>query len=76
MAASTTKTRIRNERIAKYLDSLKFALYCTTHPLAGFWDLTHEKRGTMAAAHTILIAAVLLRIFKLKYTSFLFVRVY
>ncbi len=76
MAASTTKTRIRNERIAKYLDSLKFALYCTTHPLDGFWDLTHEKRGTMAAAHTILIAAVLLRIFKLKYTSFLFVRVY
>ena len=60
----------------KYFDSLKYSLYCMTHPLDGFWDLTHEKRGTMAAAHTILIAAVLLRILKLKYTSFVFIQVY
>lgn len=60
----------------KYIDSLKFALYCMTHPLDGFWDLTHEKRGTYAAANTILAAALLLRIMKLKYTSFLFMQVY
>ena len=33
----------------RYFKSLKFALYCMTHPLDGFWDLTHEKRGTYAA---------------------------
>ncbi len=60
----------------KYIDSLKFALYCMTHPLDGFWDLTHEKRGTLAAANTILGAALLIRILKLRYTSFLFMEVY
>ena len=61
---------------AKYVDSLKFALYCISHPLDGFWDLTHEKRGTMAAANTILFATILIRILKLRYTSFLFLAVY
>ncbi len=47
-----------------------------THPLDGFWDLTHEKRGTMAAANTILIATLIVRIMKLRYTSFIFLTVY
>jgi hypothetical protein len=47
-----------------------------THPLDGFWDLTHEKRGTYAAANTILFITVLVRILKLRYTSFLFLNVY
>lgn len=66
----------RKETWTKYFDSLKFALYCITHPLDGFWDLTHEKRGTYAAANTILFAAVLTRILKLRYTSFIFIQVY
>ncbi len=66
----------RKETWSKYLDSLKFAFYCMTHPLDGFWDLTHEKRGTMAAANTILIATLMARLMKLKYTSFLFLTVY
>lgn len=61
---------------AKYWDSLKFALYCMTHPLDGYWDLTHEKRGTYAAANTILILTLIIRVMKLRYTSFLFLEVY
>ena len=60
----------------KYFDSLKFALYCITHPLDGFWDLTHEKRGTYAAANTILFLTLLIRILKLRYTSFIMLKVY
>ena len=60
----------------KYFDSLKFALYCITHPLDGFWDLTHEKRGTYAAANTILFLTLLSRIMKLRFTSFIFLKVY
>ena len=60
----------------KYFDSLKFALYCITHPLDGFWDLTHEKRGTYAAANTILFLTLLSRILKLRFTSFIFLKVY
>ena len=66
----------RRERLAKYWDSLKFALYCATHPLDGFWDLTHEKRGTMAAANTILFLTLLVRVLKLRYTSFVILTVY
>ena len=54
----------------RYIKSLKFGFYCMSHPLDGFWDLTHEKRGTYAAANTILIATLLIRVLKLKYTSF------
>lgn len=68
--------KLNKEAFKRYVDSLKFALYCTTHPLDGFWDLTHEHRGTMAAANTILILTLFTRIFKLKYTSFIIDIVY
>lgn len=61
----------KRPRLAKYLDSLKFAFYCVAHPVDGFWDLTHEKRGTLAAANTILFLTVFVRLVSLKYTSFL-----
>ncbi len=69
-------TRSRRESFDRYIGSLKFALYCITHPLDGFWDLTHEKRGTYAAANTILIATLLVRVFRLRFTSFIFLNVY
>ena len=49
----------QKETWKRYLASLKFALYCITHPFDGFWDLTHEKRGTYAAANTILILTLI-----------------
>jgi hypothetical protein len=67
--------------LAKRLDlmhigkTLKYSLYVITHPIDGFWDLTHEKRGSVAAANIIIISALLTSIFKLQFTSFLFVKV-
>lgn len=66
----------KKEIFTHYLASLKFALYCITHPLDGFWDLTHERRGSYAAANTILFLTLLLRVMKLRYTSFIFLNVY
>lgn len=66
----------QKETWKRYLASLRFALYCITHPFDGFWDLTHEKRGTYAAANIILILTLIARIAKLRYTSFLFLTVY
>lgn len=43
------------------------------HPFDGFWDLIHEKRGSIAAANTILIAVLLVRIWRSQMTSFMFV---
>ncbi|MBQ7774356.1 MAG: YIP1 family protein [Lachnospiraceae bacterium] len=67
---------LNKEKLSHYKDSLKFAMYCITHPLDGFWDLTHERRGTIAAANTILFLTLLARILKLQYTSFIFNAVY
>lgn len=66
----------QKDAIRDYFKSLKFALYCTTHPLDGYWDLTHEKRGSIAAANTILILTLISRIMKLQFTSFIFNKVY
>ncbi|MBR5421721.1 MAG: YIP1 family protein [Lachnospiraceae bacterium] len=66
----------RAANLARYKETLKFGFYCISHPLDGFWKLTHEHRGSLAAANTILILAIFTRIIKLKYTSFLFLQVY
>ncbi len=70
------KSLTKKETYLNYFKSLKFSLYCMTHPIDGFWDLTHEKRGSYAAANTILIISIFVRIIKLKYTSFVFLNVY
>lgn len=74
MVASSKKKE--NFSFEHYKKTFKFAFYCLTHPLDGFWDLTHERRGSIAAANTILILTLLARIFKLQYTSFIFNKVY
>ena len=57
----------------RYVASLKYAFHVMTHPFDGFWDLVHEQRGTMAAAHTFLILFLLTRVIKLMCTSFQFI---
>lgn len=66
----------RKESFHHYIATLKFSLYCMTHPLDGFWDLTHEKRGSMAAANTILILTLLARIMNLQFTGIIYQVVY
>ena len=58
---------------ARYKSSLRYALYVITHPFDGFWDLTHEHRGTLAAANTFLILFLITRVLKLLCTSFQFI---
>jgi len=55
--------------------TLKYSLYVCTHPLDGFWDLTHEGRGSIAAANIILAIAVITEVMRLTLTSFQFVTV-
>jgi hypothetical protein len=56
-------------------DTLKYSLYVSTHPLDGFWDLTHEGRGSLAAANVIVFVAVIVEVLRLTLTNFLFVSV-
>lgn len=73
MANASLKSEKRKAWWNDYRKSLRFALHVITHPFDGFWDLTHEHRGTMAAAHTFLILFLLVRVIKLMCTSFQFV---
>ena len=57
----------------RYGQSLRYALHVISHPFDGFWDLIHEKRGTLAAAHTFLFLFLLVRVLKLMLTSFQFI---
>lgn len=66
----------KKETYTRYFKDFKFAFYCMTHPLDGYWDLTHEKRGSLAVANTILILTLVARIASLQFTSFIFNRVY
>ena len=56
--------------------SLKYAFHVIFHPFDGFWDLTHEKRGSMAAANVIVLAVLITRLLSLEHTSFLFSNIY
>jgi hypothetical protein len=55
--------------------TLKYSLYVCTHPLDGFWDLTHEKRGSMGAANIIIGLAVIVEVLRLTLTNFQFVKI-
>ncbi len=70
---SATAEAERNTWLIRYLQSLRYALHVITHPFDGFWDLIHEKRGTMAAAHTFLFLFLLTRVLKLICTNFQFI---
>ena len=63
----------RKESWARYRDSLRYSLHVITHPFDGFWDLIHEQRGTLAAAHTFLFLFLVVRVMKLILTSFQFI---
>ena len=76
-AKSIADTAGGNERrrawMNRYRQSLRYALHVITHPFDGFWDLIHEKRGSMAAAHTFLFLFLLTRVLKLLCTNFQFI---
>lgn len=73
---STTKSISKSHRKEKwnnYISSIKYAKHVLFHPFDGFWDLIHEKRGSLGAATTFLALFLITRVVKLMFTSFQFV---
>ena len=76
---STTKSlsnampRKEHPRLRRYKETLLYAKYVMFHPFDGFRDLVHEKRGSLAAAHTFVALFLLTYVLKLMYTSFQFI---
>ena len=63
----------RKEKWNRYVDSMKYAFYVIFHPFDGFWDLTHEKRGSLAAGTTWLALFLITRVLELMFTNFQFI---
>lgn len=69
---SIKQRMLDKERWTSYGQSLRYCLHCIVRPFDGFWDLTHEKRGSVGAANTIVILVLITRLLQLGFTSFVF----
>jgi hypothetical protein len=69
------KTTFRKENLSNLGKSLKYSTHVIFRPFDGFWDLTHEKRGSMGAATIIFVLVLLTQIWQFQYTSFVFMKV-
>jgi len=74
-AAGSFTGFFKSDGFRDYLKSLRYSLFTMRRPLAGFWDLIHEKRGSMAAAHTIIIVTVIVEVLRYVLTNFQFMTV-
>ncbi|MBO4299903.1 MAG: YIP1 family protein [Clostridia bacterium] len=66
----------RHPALTRYFETLRYALHVIVRPFDGFWDLSREGRGSLAAANTIILLALVTRVLKLQYTSFQFLIVH
>ena len=72
----TNPAAVPSERGAgfkRYKASLKYGFYVIFHPFDGFWDLVHEQRGSLMAAHTWLFLFLLTYVLRLMLTNFQFI---
>lgn len=51
---------------------LRYAFYLIFHPFKGFWDIKHERKGSLLTAGILLIAFLLSQICSSLYTGYLF----
>ena len=70
--AATPKRSFMSTGMKEYFSSLRYSLFTMRRPLVGFWDLIHEGKGSMAAAHTIVALAIIVDIFTATSTNFQF----
>ncbi|MFP4016082.1 MAG: YIP1 family protein [Halanaerobiales bacterium] len=59
-------------KIKKLMGELRYSTYLVFHPFDGFWDLKHEKRGSVTASIIILILVCFTYVFMRQYTGFVF----
>ena len=72
----TNPAAVPSERGAgfkRYKASLKYGFYVIFHPFDGFWDLVHEQRGSLLAAHTWLFLFLVTYVLRLMLTNFQFI---
>lgn len=72
-AASSEVLKIKPfKKSISIFKSLRFGLHVIFHPFDGFWDLKHEKRGSLSAAISIMVMVCVSYIMMSQYTGFVF----
>lgn len=59
-------------RFKTFTQDLKYAFHVSTHPLDGFWDLKHEKRGRTYIAIFLLVMFVITSILDKQFNGYTF----
>lgn len=62
----------RETRLRCIWKQIKYAGYISLHPFDGFWDLKHEKRGSVLSATILLFLAVVANVLHVRLMPFLF----
>ncbi len=60
------------EKLKNFGNDLKYAFHVITHPLDGFWDLKHEKRGRSYIAVLFLVLYVITDILNKQFNNYTF----
>lgn len=55
-----------------FRNELKYAFYVIFHPFNGFWDLKHEKRGSLRASMTLVFMLIIVFITEDQFTGYYF----
>lgn len=56
----------------KLMSDIQYSGYTMFHPFDGFWDLKHEKRGSLAAANVLTVLFVLAYALRVQFSGYVF----
>lgn len=56
----------------KFIREIRYSNYTMFHPFDGFWDLKHEKRGSVAAANVLVILFVITYALRVQFSGYIF----
>lgn len=56
----------------KLMSEIQYSGYTMFHPFDGFWDLKHEKRGSLAAANVLTVLFVLAYALRVQFSGYVF----
>ena len=74
-AGWVVKVNKRGEKYSekrKWYEEVCYGFHVIVHPFDGFWDLKHEKRGSVRGATTILLTTVLMYVYQAVGRGFLY----
>lgn len=66
------KAKLQKYRLYR---EIHYSNHTMFHPFDGFWDLKHEKRGSLAAANVLVFLFVIVYALRVQFSGYIFIRV-